>query len=69
MWITQLQAAEILGCDVSLIGKLVAKGELTSRVREGRASLDRDQVLEMRVKREPTCGSTEESAEAAQGLV
>ena len=52
MWITQPQAAEILGCHVSLIGKLVAKGELTSRGRTGRASLDRDQVLELRAKRE-----------------
>ena len=52
MWITQPKAAEILGCHVSLIGKLVAKGELTSRGRTGRASLDRDQVRELRAKRE-----------------
>ena len=52
MWITQAQAAEILGCHVSLIGKLVAKGELTSRGRSGRASLDRDQVLEVLAERE-----------------
>lgn len=52
MWITQPQAAEILGCHVSLIGKLVAKGELTSRGRVGRASLDRDQVIGLRGLRE-----------------
>ena len=52
MWITQPQAAEILGCHVSLIGKQVAKGELTSRGRTGRASLDRDQVLKLRAERE-----------------
>ena len=52
MWITQTQAAEILGCHVSLIGKLVARGELTSRGRTGRASLDRDQVLEVLAERE-----------------
>ena len=51
MWITQTQAAEILGCHVSLVGKLVAKGELISRGRTGRASLDRNQVLELRTKR------------------
>ena len=50
--ITQAQAAEILGCHVSLIGKLVARGELTSRGRTGRASLDRDQVLEVLAERE-----------------
>jgi hypothetical protein len=52
VWITQTRAAEILGCHVSLVAKLVAKGELTSRGHHGRASLDRDQVLELRVKRE-----------------
>jgi hypothetical protein len=52
VWITQVQAAEILGCHVSLIGKLVAKGALTSRGRNGRASLDRDQVLGLRSRRE-----------------
>ena len=51
-WITQPQAATLLGCHVSLIGKLVAKGELTSRGRTGRASLDRDQVLKLRAERE-----------------
>ena len=40
--ITQAQAAEILGCHVSLIGKLVARGALTSY--GGRASLSRDEV-------------------------
>ena len=52
VWITQTEAAEILGCHVSLIGKLIAKGQLTSGGRAGRASLDRDQVLELRAKRE-----------------
>lgn len=52
MWIAQPQAAEILGCHVSLIGKLVAKGKLTSRGRPGQASLDRDQVLRLRAERE-----------------
>lgn len=52
VWITQTQAAEILGCHVSLIPKLIAKGELTSRGRIGRASMPRDQVLELRAKRE-----------------
>ena len=52
MWITQAQAAEILGCHVSLIAKLVARGELTSRGRTGKASLDRDQVLEVLAERE-----------------
>jgi len=52
VWITQTEAAEILDCHVSLIGKLVAKGQLTSRGRAGRPSLDRDQVLELRAKRE-----------------
>ena len=52
VWITQPQAAEILGCHVSLIGKLVARGELTSRGRTGRASLDRDRVLKLRAERE-----------------
>jgi hypothetical protein len=52
VWITQTHSAEILGCHVSLVAKLVAKGELTSRGRRGRASLDRDQVLELRAKRE-----------------
>ena len=52
VWITQAQAAEILGCHVSLIGKLVARSELTSRGRSGRASLDRDQVLEVLAERE-----------------
>ena len=51
-WITQPQAAKLLGCHVSLIGKLVAKGELTSRGRYGRASLDRDQVLKVLAERE-----------------
>jgi hypothetical protein len=51
VWITQIQAAEILGCHVSRVAKLVAKGELVSRGRHGRASLDRDQVLELRAKR------------------
>jgi hypothetical protein len=40
--ITQRQAAEILGCHVSLIGKLVARGALTSY--GGRGSLSREQV-------------------------
>jgi hypothetical protein len=52
VWITQAQAAELLGCHVSRVAKLVAKGELISRGRHGRASLDRDQVLELRAKRE-----------------
>jgi hypothetical protein len=52
VWITQPQAAEILGCHVSLIGKLVAKGDLTSRGRTGRASLGGDQVLKLRAARE-----------------
>lgn len=51
-WITQQQAADLLGCHVSLIGKLVARGDLTSRGREGRASLDRDQVIGLRGLRE-----------------
>jgi hypothetical protein len=52
VWITQAQVAEILGCHVSLVAKLVSKGELTSRGRHGRASLDRDQVLALRAERE-----------------
>ena len=50
--ITQQQAADILGCHVSLIGKLVARGDLTPRGREGRASFDRDQVIGLRGLRE-----------------
>lgn len=52
VWITQQQAADLLGCHVSLIPKLIARGELASRGRVGRSSIDRDQVLELRAKRE-----------------
>jgi excisionase family DNA binding protein len=43
-WVTYAQAAELLGCHVSNVAKLVAKGQLQSRgyVRDG--SLDRADV-------------------------
>jgi excisionase family DNA binding protein len=41
--VTYFEASAILGCHVSNVAKLVAKGELTSTGRRG-ASLDREQV-------------------------
>lgn len=49
MWITQPQAAEILGCHVSLIGKLVAKGELTSRGQGPKVDADAFHVVHVDV--------------------
>jgi hypothetical protein len=52
VWITQPQAAEILGVHPQTVAKMVARGDLNSRGRTGRASLARDQVLKLRAERE-----------------
>lgn len=48
--ITYEQAADILGCHVSNVAKLIRKGHLTSTGRRG-ASLDRGQVEQLRDQR------------------
>ena len=46
MWITQPEAAEILGVHPQTVANMVARGDLTSRGQSGvRGSLDRDEVL------------------------
>jgi len=44
-WVTQRQAAELLGVHVSLVPKMVRRDDLTPR--DGQPSLSRDQVLEV----------------------
>ena len=51
MWITQLQAAEILGVHKQTVAKMVARGELSSRGQGTWGSLDRDEVLAVGVAR------------------
>lgn len=52
-WVTYAQAAEILGCHISNVPKLVSKGQLTSRGRRG-ASFDRDRVEQLALARAST---------------
>ena len=49
-WVTYQQAAYILGCHVSNVPKLVARGELTSTGKRGR-SFARDQVEDLARRR------------------
>ena len=51
VWITQPQAAEILGVHPQTVAKMVARGDLTSRGQGVRGSLDRDEVLALGVAR------------------
>ncbi len=51
MWITQPEAAEILGVHPQTVAKMVARGELTSRGQGVRGSLDRDEVRALGVAR------------------
>ena len=46
------EAAEILDVHPQTVAKMVARGDLTSRGRAGRAWLDRDEVLRLRAERE-----------------
>ena len=55
-WVTQREAASLLGVHQSLIGKLVARGALTPRDR--RPSLSRDQVVALGAAR---AAATEEA--------
>lgn len=50
-WVTYAEAAEILGCHVSNVSKLVDKGELNSTGRRG-ASFDRDSVESLAKRRD-----------------
>jgi hypothetical protein len=49
-WVTQRQAAELLGVHISLVPKLVRRGDLTPR--RSRPSLSRDQVVQLAAVRE-----------------
>lgn len=49
-WVTQRQAAELLGVHISLVPKMVRRGELSPRA--GRPSLSRAEVLEAAAARE-----------------
>ena len=49
-WVSYQQAAHILGCHVSNVPKLVARGELTSTGKRGR-SFARDQVEDLARRR------------------
>lgn len=49
-WVTQREAAELLGVHVSLVPKIVRRGDLTPR--RARPSLSRDQVLQLREQRD-----------------
>lgn len=52
MWITQPEAAGILGVHPQTVAKMVARGDLTSRGQSGvLGSLDRDEVLALRAAR------------------
>jgi hypothetical protein len=62
--ITQRQAAEILGCHVSLVGKLVARGALTSR--GGKGSLDRAQVVKLARDRVKATAAAQAAGAAAR---
>lgn len=50
-WVTYAEAAEILGCHVSNVSKLVDKGQLSSTGQRG-ASFDRDGVEELARRRQ-----------------
>lgn len=50
-WVTYAEAAEILGCHVSNVAKLVEKGQLNSSGQRG-ASFDRNQVEQFALRRE-----------------
>ena len=65
VWVTQREAAGILGCHVSLIGKLVAKGELPSRGQGVRGSLDHDEVFALTVARREVAVRRSARAEGA----
>lgn len=48
-WVTQREAAELLGVHVSAVPKMVRRGDLSPR--DGKPSLSRDQVLELAAAR------------------
>jgi excisionase family DNA binding protein len=49
-WVTYAQAADILGCHVSAVPKMVRRGELNTRGRQ-RGALSREQVEELAYRR------------------
>lgn len=56
-WVTQRQAAELLGVHVSLVPKMVRRGDL--RPRATRPSLSRDEVLQLKAAREAAAAERE----------
>ena len=65
MWITQPEAAEILGVHPQTVAKMVARGELTSRGQGVRGSLDRDEVLALAVARRGAAERRQRERDAA----
>jgi excisionase family DNA binding protein len=63
-WITHREAAELLGCHVSLVGKLIARGELTSRGKR-KGCLSRAQVESLAVERRQAAERKRAEREAA----
>jgi pyruvate/2-oxoglutarate dehydrogenase complex dihydrolipoamide acyltransferase (E2) component len=56
-WVTQRQAAELLGVHVSAVPKIVRRGDLTPR--DGRPSLSQDQVVELAAARAAAAAALE----------
>lgn len=56
-WVTQRQAAELLGVHPSAVPKMVRRGDLAPR--DGRPSLSRKQVLELRDARAAVAAEAE----------
>ena len=56
-WVTQRQAAELLGVHVSLVPEMVRRGDLHPRAT--RPSLSRDEVLQLKAAREAAAAERE----------
>ena len=69
MWITQPQAAEILGVHPQTVAKMVARGDLVSRGQAGvLGSLDRDDVVRLRDARMQAAAQRKRKRLAARRL-
>lgn len=64
-WLSQREAAEILGVHVSLVPKMVRRGDLTPR--QGTPSLSRDQSGSLRQRVPATAAEAKRRRTAAAG--
>jgi len=66
VWITQPEAAEILGVRPQTVARMVARGDLTSRGEGVWGSLERDEVLALGVARREAAQRRQREREARQ---